>query len=96
MDLSGGGDEDGDIFSENSGVLPPLQSRREVVEEEEEEQVKQSPQKKVNIHTCTERCFYLYCIIGPLLTTLEFREKRGNSRGCYKSYVKTLFSYVSL
>uniref|UniRef100_A0A4W5R486 FAM21/CAPZIP domain-containing protein n=1 Tax=Hucho hucho TaxID=62062 RepID=A0A4W5R486_9TELE len=40
-----GGDEDGDIFSESSGALPPLQSTREVVEEEEEEG-KQAPQKK--------------------------------------------------
>jgi hypothetical protein len=54
VDLFGGGDEDGNIFSESSGVLPPLQSRREVVEEEEQ----------VNIHTCTEHCFYLYCIRG--------------------------------
>ena len=66
--LFGGGDEDGDIFSEM----------------EEEEQV--------NIHTCTEHCFYLYCIIGTPLTTLECREKRGNSRGCYESCVKTWFS----
>ncbi|XP_064786988.1 WASH complex subunit 2-like [Oncorhynchus masou masou] len=36
VDLFGGGDEDGDIFIESSGVLPPLQSRREVVEEEEQ------------------------------------------------------------
>ncbi|XP_038816662.1 WASH complex subunit 2C-like isoform X2 [Salvelinus namaycush] len=46
VDLFGGGDEDGDIFGDSSGVLPPLQSRREVVEEEEV-QVKQAPQKKM-------------------------------------------------
>ncbi|XP_055758830.1 WASH complex subunit 2-like isoform X2 [Salvelinus fontinalis] len=46
VDLFGGGDEDGDIFGDSSGVLPPLQSRREVVEEEEV-QVKQAPQEKM-------------------------------------------------
>ncbi|KAM9395431.1 WASH complex subunit 2-like isoform 3-T3 [Salvelinus alpinus] len=46
VDLFGGGDEDGDIFGDSSGVLPPLQSRRKVVEEEEV-QVKQAPQKKM-------------------------------------------------
>lgn len=52
MDLFGGDDEDGDIFGESSVAPPTLQSRNEVVVEEEEE-VKQAPQKKVNIHTCT-------------------------------------------
>lgn len=44
VDLFGGDDEEGDIFSESSRAPPPLQSKKEVVDE----QVKQAaPEKKV-------------------------------------------------